>query len=179
MNSFIVTFPRSRFESVRLPIRLMVTNSAVRNHEAISAEFGRGKINSDEPCSFRDAFKLRVSVSIPRRRNSQHRQTEGSRSGRRHPVRIGHIFGDGCPASETNSATTNDVPLLVVMSCSFDLSNSSRTCSCKCFDKGVHITFIVVRGERDPNASATCTAHNILTTQSVDNRLYAFASLDQ
>src|SRR5580704_19160825 len=103
MNSFIVTFPRSRFESVRLPIRLMVTNSAVRNQEAISAEFGRGKINSDEPCSFRDAFKLRVSVSISRRRSSQHRQTEGSRSGRRYAVRIGHIFGDGCPASGIES----------------------------------------------------------------------------
>ena len=42
----------------------------------------------------------------------------------------------------------------------------SRTCSCKRFDKGVNITFIVVRGERDPNASATCSAHNIVTTKS-------------
>ena len=43
---------------------------------------------------------------------------------------------------------------------------SSRTFSCKCFDKGVDITCVVVRGERDPNASATCTAHNIVTTKS-------------
>src|SRR5580704_14363301 len=83
----------------------MVTNSAVRNHEAISAEFGRGKINSDEPCSFRDAFKLRVSISISRMRGSQHRQTERSRSGRRYAVRIGHIFGDGCSASGIESGT--------------------------------------------------------------------------
>src|SRR5271167_35486 len=48
--------------------------------------------------------------------------------------------------------------------------------SCKCFDKGVDITFVVVRGERDPNASATCTAHNIVTTKSFHNCLYAFAS---
>ena len=51
--------------------------------------------------------------------------------------------------------------------------------SCKCFDKGVDITFVVVRGERDPNASATCTAHNIVTTKSFHNCLYAFARVAQ
>jgi len=55
----------------------------------------------------------------------------------------------------------------------------SRTCSCKSFDKGVNITFIVVRGERDPNASATCSAHNIVTTKSFHNCLCAFARAAQ
>ena len=51
--------------------------------------------------------------------------------------------------------------------------------SCKSFDKSVDITCVVVRGERDPNASATYTAHNIKTTKAFYNCLYAFARVSQ
>jgi hypothetical protein len=57
--------------------------------------------------------------------------------------------------------------------------SSSRLGSCKCFDKGVDITCVVVRRERDPNASATYTAHNIMTTKTFYNCLYAFARVSQ
>jgi hypothetical protein len=57
--------------------------------------------------------------------------------------------------------------------------SSSGPGSCKCFDKSVDITCVVVRGERDPNASATYTAHNIMTTKTFYNCLYAFARVSQ
>jgi hypothetical protein len=57
--------------------------------------------------------------------------------------------------------------------------SSSRRGSCKCFDKSGDITCVVVRGERDPNASATYTAHNIMTTKTFYNCLYAFARVSQ
>ena len=57
--------------------------------------------------------------------------------------------------------------------------SSSRLGSCKCFDKGVDITCVVVRCERDPNASATYTAHNIMTTKTFYNCLYVFARVSQ
>jgi hypothetical protein len=50
---------------------------------------------------------------------------------------------------------------------------SSRPGSCKCFDKSVDITCVVVRGERDPNACATYAAHNIMTTKTFYNCLHA------
>ena len=55
----------------------------------------------------------------------------------------------------------------------------SQIHSCKLCDKGVDITFVAVRGQRDPNASSTCTADNILTTESLRNCLYVFAGLAQ
>src|SRR6266436_1393681 len=57
--------------------------------------------------------------------------------------------------------------------------SSSRPESCKYFDKSVDITCVVVRGERNPNASATYTAHNIMTTKTFYNCLYAFARVSQ
>ena len=57
--------------------------------------------------------------------------------------------------------------------------SSSRPDSCKRFDQSVDITCVVVRGERDPNASATYTAHNIMTTKTFYNGLCAFARVSQ
>jgi hypothetical protein len=53
--------------------------------------------------------------------------------------------------------------------------SSSRPGSCKCFNKSVDITCVVVRGERDPNTSAAYTAHNFMTTKTFYDGLYAFA----
>jgi len=57
--------------------------------------------------------------------------------------------------------------------------SSSRLDSCKRFDKSVDITCVVVRGERDPNASATYAAHNIMITKTSYNHLYTFARVSQ
>ena len=57
--------------------------------------------------------------------------------------------------------------------------SSSRPGSCKCFDKSVDITCVVVKGERDPNASATYSAHNIMTTKAFHHCLYAFVRVSQ
>jgi hypothetical protein len=57
--------------------------------------------------------------------------------------------------------------------------SSSRPGSRKCFDKSVDITCVVIRGERDPNASATYPAHNIMTTKIFYNCLHAFVRVSQ
>jgi RNA-directed DNA polymerase len=70
-----------------------------------------------------------------------------------------------------------DPPSLMMMWLRF--LSSSRPGSCKCFDKSVDITCVVVRGERDPNASATYATHNIMITKTSYNCLYTFARVSQ
>ena len=83
---------------------------------------------------------------------------------------VEHILG--CDQEQVNEDTNPRGLLLRFLS-------SSRPGSCKCFDKSVDITCVVVRGERDPNTSATYTAHNIMTTKTFYNCLYVFARVSQ
>ena len=81
------------------------------------------------------------------------------------------------PKTPTHMTRLLTPPSLMMMWLRF--LSSSRPGSCKCFDKSVDITCVVVRGERDPNASATYAAHNIMITKTFYNCLYTFARVSQ